>query len=341
MRESQIFAGSTGDSTQQTRGFAAESASPEQLVERLEVLHSSPGVAWRVVQILKDPEYDVHEVESILESDPGLCASILKLVNSSAFGLPRNVTNLRQAITLLGARSLRLAVLSFGLVNRLTQGTPREVFDDFWRRALTTAVVAGKLIRRERAVNPEDAYCAGLLAEIGVLVFSQVDTRKYPGLYLKHRHGEDLLAAEEEHYGFDHATLGACLLERWGLPSPLPLAAACHHQPNRCDTPLLQAVHAGTMLSDVLWVARSALLPTARQWLERHFGMDLDGFIGLANECKQEIMDSAEFFSVKLKGRIDVSALKKEAFEIFKKAALETALEYDSITAVLEQRYTM
>ncbi|MBC7351327.1 MAG: HDOD domain-containing protein [Thermogutta sp.] len=341
MQQPQIFARGRDDDAQQSRSSTAQLASPEQLLDKLEELHASPGVAWRAVQILKDPDYDVYEVESLLESDPGLSASILRLVNSSAFGLPRNVTNLRQAITLLGARSLRLAVLSFGLVNRLTRGTPSEVFDDFWRRALTTAVVAGKLARREKAANPEDAYCAGLLAEIGVLVFCQVDTRNYLRLYLKHRHCEHLPAAEQEHYGFDHATLGACLLNRWGLPNPLPMAAAHHHQPNQCDTALLQAVHAGTMLGDVFWVRRSALLSAARQWLEKYFAIDLDGFISLANECKGEIHESAEFFSVKLKGRVDVSALKKEALEIFKKAALETALEYDSITAVLEQRYTM
>ncbi|MGB9687593.1 HDOD domain-containing protein [Thermogutta sp.] len=341
MQEPQIFSRGADEHPVGSEPCAAAPCGPAQILARLDELHSSPGAAWRAVQILKDPDYDVHEVESILESDPGLSASILRLVNSSAFGLPRNVTNIRQAIMLLGARSLRLAVLSFGLVHRLTRGTPMEVFDDFWRRALTTAVVAGKLARRESATNPEDAYCAGLLAEIGVLTFCQVDTRKYLNLYLKHRHCQDLPVAEEEHYGFDHATLGACLLDRWGLPNPLASAASCHHQPDRCNTPLLQAVHAGTLLADVLWMPRSPLLPRARQWLEKHFGVDLDGFIGLANECKEEILDSAEFFSVKLKGRIDVSALKKEAFEIFKKAALETALEYDSITAVLEQRYTM
>lgn len=311
------------------------------LLAKVEEVHSSPGVVWRVLQLLKDPEFDIHDIETLLEADPGLSASILRLVNSSAYGLSQSVTSLRQAITLLGARSLRLAVLSFGLVDRLTRGAPAEVYDDFWRRALTTAVAASRLCRMERSANPDEAYCAGLLAEIGVLGLCQVNTKQYVRLYLSHRHAEGLTAAEELRYGFDHAAFGKCLLERWGLPEPLPEAAGNHHRALEGTGPVQQAVYAGTLLGEILWAPQSGVLPRARQWLAERYHMDTDCFIAFAIECKQDILDSAQLFCVKLKGQIDVRSLQREAMQKFKEAAMETALEYDSISAVLDQRYTL
>lgn len=323
-------------------GPSEASAKMNDLLAKLEELHSSPGVVWRVLQLLNDPKFEIHDVETLLEAEPGLSASILRLVNSSAFGLSQRVTSLRQAITLLGARSLRLAVLSFSLVARLTRGAPAEVYDDFWRRALTAAVAASRLSRVTRLANPDEAYCAGLLAEIGVLALCQVDTKQYVPLYLRHRHTEGLTAAEELRYGFDHANFGKALLERWGLPEPLPRAAGNHH----CDVaeragPVEHAVYGGTLLGEVLWVPQSGVLPRARQWLAEHYGMDTDRFIAFAMECKQEILDSAQLFCVKLKGRIDIGTLRREAIRGFKEVAMNTALEYDSISAVLDQRYTI
>lgn len=309
----------------------------DHFLGKVEELHSSPAVIWRVLQLLKDPDFDVRDVELMLEADPALSAAILRLVNSSAYGLPQKITSLRQAILLLGARSLRLVVLSFGLVDRLTKGTPAKVYEDFWRRALTTASTASRLARTYRTTNPDEAYCAGLLAELGVLVLAQVDTRRYTRVYLTHRHGEDLSPAEQARYGFDHASLGERLLVRWSLPQSLAQVAGTHHQLEGAPEALHAVVHAGALLSDVLWMPQSVLLPHARQWLSDHFHIDLDGFISLAMDCKQDILDNAEMFSIHLEGKIDIDLLRREAHRQFRQVALETSLEYDAMTAVLNQ----
>lgn len=309
----------------------------DYFLDKVEELHSSPAVIWRVLQLLKDPEFDVRDVELLLEADPALSAAILRLVNSSAYGLPQKITSLRQAILLLGARSLRLAVLSFGLVDRLTKGTPAKVYEDFWRRALTTASAAARLARTYRTTNADEAYCAGLLSELGVLALAQVDTRRYTRVYLTHRHGEDLCPAEQARYGFDHAALGERLLLRWGLPRPLAQVAGSHHLVEGTPEALHAVVHAGSLLSDVLWMPQSVLLPHARQWLSDRFHIDLDGFITLAMDCKQDILDNAAMFSIHLEGKIDIDLLRREAQRQFKQVALETSLEYDAMTAVLNQ----
>jgi len=308
----------------------------DAILDAVDELHSSPTVAWRVLNLLKDPEFDIRAVESHLEADPALTASILRLVNSAAYGLPRRIAGLRQAIMLMGSRSLRLAVLSFGLVDRLTRGVPAQVYDDFWRRALTTAVVAARLSRGVQRNAADEAYSAGLLADLGVLVLSQVDTARYVKLYTRHPHGSTLQEVETEQYGFSHAALGARLLARWGIPAPIPLVAAAHHLPPAEDVLLFQTVYSGTLLADVLWTEKSSLLPQVQSFLERYFEFDLDRFIDLATECKADIADAAEMFSVHIEGEIDCDRLRKEAANRFRQEAIETAIDYDGVTAVLD-----
>jgi len=306
------------------------------LIDRVEQLHSSPLVACKVLNLLKDPEFDVRQVQRQLETDPALAAAVLRLVNSSCFGLAQKVSSLRQAITLLGARSLRLTVLSFGLVDRLTWGAPSRVCSDYWRRALTIATSASHLCAGRDAVRPDEAYSAGLLADVGVLVLAQLDTERYVSLYGQHRHGRELVEAERRQYGFDHCTLGAQLLSRWSLPKKLTHAVFGHHAKRPGRGALDLAVLAGDVLADVLWESDTPRLPDAQRLLLGEFGLDLEGFVSLVLKCKSDIAENAELFHVELMGSINCDALKENALRLFRQEALETALDLDGLTAIMD-----
>ena len=306
------------------------------LIDQIEELHSSPTVVLKVFNLLKDPDFHTPELENCIKADPALAAAILRLVNSSRFGLSRTISSLSQAVALLGARSIRLAVFSFGLVDRLTRGTPAEVCQDYWRRALTMAAAASRLCSGNKTVPPDEAYTAGLLADSGVLLFAQVQSDHYVPLHAEHSHGPELIAAERKHSGFDHAALGARLLARWSLPEQLAQAVRSHHTGSSDGSALCQAVRAGDMLADVLWVPGTPRLAEAQQFLTAQFNLDLDGFISLAVECKNEIQSSADLFRVTLAGSIDCKDLLKRALDQYRSEAMDTSLDLDSLIAVVE-----
>ena len=310
------------------------------LIDQIEELHSSPTVALKVLNLLKDPDFQMPELEKCIEADPALAAAILRLVNSSRFGLSRTISSLSQAVALLGARSIRLAVLSFGLVDRLTRGTPAEVCQDYWRRALTMAATASRLCIGNRTAPPDEAYTAGLLADSGVLLFAQVQSDQYVSLHTEHDHGPELIAAERKHSGFDHAALGARLLARWSLPEQLAQAVRSHHTGSSDGSALCQAVRAGDMLADVLWVPGTPRLAEAQQFLAAQFDLDLDGFISLAVECKNDIQSSADLFRVTLPGAIDCKDLLKRALDQYRSEAMDATLDLDSLMAVVEGDYS-
>ncbi len=315
----------------------AHTAAMDRLIDRVDRLHSAPQVACQVLTLLQDETIESHELAQCLEADPALASSVLRLVNSSYFGLARNVASLQHAVTFLGSRSLRLAVLSFGLLKQLIKDTPGQVYQDYWRRSLTMASVASRLALHNSELEADEAYSAGLLSDVGLLLLAQLETKSYIKLYQKVGHSPMLIESEREMYGFHHGEIGSRLLERWNLPDRLIDAVALHHtEPDPTD-PLSLATYIANLMADALWTPRSPQVNEARQLLESEFGMSMDGFITLAVDCKEIVYDSADVYDVRLTGSIDCEALLNEARRQYMDEAMEAAIDWDSLAAVARE----
>ena len=212
----------------------------QQFVERTGQLYSLPAVAAEVLRLTSEPTVDTRALRECIERDPALTARILRAVNSSLFGLSRNVTDLHQALALLGIRPLKMLVLGFSLPKELFGGVTAEVLARYWQHALIKAVAARELAERVWHTAGDEAFTAGLMQDLGVLVLVQQLREPYLKL-LEHAqtHGGNVLDHELETLGFDHAILGARLLMHWGLPAPLCAAIAV--APDETQIAMLEA----------------------------------------------------------------------------------------------------
>lgn len=306
----------------------------DRFVDRIERLHTAPQVACQVLTVLRDPEFDTRRLVQCLEADPALAASVLRLVNSSYFGLARHIGSLRDAVTYLGSRSLRLAVLSFGLLKALAADAPAHLYQDYWRRSLTMGSVSSRLAGFKPELPADDAYCAGLLSDVGMLLLAQLETTSYVNLYQRTGHSTLLVESERELYGFDHGALGARLMHRWSLPECLTKAVAGHHAPCVPDDPFPLVVYVSNLISDALWTPRAPQVHEARRLLDSEFGVGTDGFITLAVECKRAINESARIYQVHFSRQIDCDELLREAQRQYREEAMEAAIDWDSLAAV-------
>src|SRR5262245_35223413 len=175
----------------------------QQFIQRTGQLYSLPAAAAEVLRLTSEPRIDVRALHECLESDPALAARILRVVNSSLFGPSRQVTDLKQALTLLGIRPLKMLVLGFSLPKELFAGLEAEVLSRYWRQTLIKAIAARELCEAFWRVPGDEAFLAGLVQDIGTLVLIQQLGPSYQGL-LSHvqSHGGSLLARElrsEEH----------------------------------------------------------------------------------------------------------------------------------------------
>lgn len=194
----------------------------DQLVAKAGHLYSLPAVAMKVLQLTEDPKVDTRALKECIENDPALTTKILRVVNSSLFGLSREVSDLNQAIALLGTKPLKLLVLGFSLPAGFFAGLTADMLGRYWRHTLTKAVAAREISETVWQQPGDEAFIAGLLQDLGILVLIQQLGPPYLEFLEKvYQRGADLLALETESLGFDHTLLTARLLDHWGLPKAL------------------------------------------------------------------------------------------------------------------------
>jgi diguanylate cyclase (GGDEF)-like protein len=202
-------------------------SSLDRFVARAGQLYSLPAVAIEVLELTSNPKLDSRALKECIENDPALTTKILRVVNSSLFGLSRAVSDLNQALALLGTKPLKLLVLGFSLPNELLGGVSPKVLNRYWRRTLTKAVTARELRRKLWRGDGDEAFIAGLLQDVGVLVLVKELGDTY-SRFLEKVQAErgDLPALEHASLGFTHTELSARLLDAWNLPEAIVQAVA-------------------------------------------------------------------------------------------------------------------
>ncbi|HEX7450065.1 MAG TPA: HDOD domain-containing protein, partial [Pirellulales bacterium] len=150
-----------------------------KLLDQSRQLYTLPGVALRVLELTNNPQVDAAELKACIERDPALTIKVLRVVNSSLFGMSRRVSDLNQALTLLGTKPLKLLVLGFSLPDQLFADLAGDVLSRYWRHTLTRAVAARELSERLWKVPGDEVFVAGLLKDLGRLVLIQGLGRPY------------------------------------------------------------------------------------------------------------------------------------------------------------------
>jgi HD-like signal output (HDOD) protein len=210
---------------------------------RTSELPSAPTAFFELVELLGSGNVDAAQIAAVLERDIAMSAKVLQLANSAYFGRRQPVSSLRDAVTLLGHDTLRALALSAEAFQkfRVPASIPGFSLDGMQHRSLQVGRLAHKISKG----NPDadDAFAAGLLLDVGLLVLADQEPD-----YL----AEVLLAAEAEarpvqeieldRHGITHAEIGAHLLALWGLPHTIVEAVAHHHLPLRSPVPAFDAV---------------------------------------------------------------------------------------------------
>jgi len=192
-------------------------------------LPTIPAIASKVMGVCEDPTASADDLRAVLELDPALSSTILKVANSSLYSFTREVESLRHAITLLGFRtvqnlvmatSLRHVFMSFGLTEKL-----------LWQHSTLAGAASARLATYGPIqVDRESAFTAGLLHDLGKIAFSNTARERYNRVLTRiYNEGLPANVAEREEFGFDHAELGSCVAEKWRLPRSLQNAIRFHH----------------------------------------------------------------------------------------------------------------
>ncbi|MCA8987648.1 MAG: HDOD domain-containing protein [Planctomycetaceae bacterium] len=204
-----------------------------QMVSRLAHLPAMPETYQKICDIVRSDQAGVKDAIKVINNDSSMAVHILKLVNSSYFGLARHISDIGQAVALLGFETLKSLVLTVGIFRENRDGT-----NDLFNHAELTdhSIACGQLARHiamqitdEREVC-DDAFTAGLLHDIGKLVMATGMPEEYgQAVLLSQKDRIPLFEAEQRCYGYNHADVSGYLLGIWNLPDSITNAVAYHH----------------------------------------------------------------------------------------------------------------
>lgn len=228
----------------------------ESVCEQALRLPSAPSLMPRLINVLNDANSAADDIEKIILLDPALAASTLRLANSAFFAAGHAVETVAEAVMRLGQREIyRLA--SLALVNRWESAAGRAAYGgdpgDFCRHALCTALAAESLAEKTHRVEPQLAYTAGLVCDIGKLAVAHACGPFFVQIRARQASSNCAwLQAERDILGYDNAQVGAQLLRTWHFPSSLVAAAEfCHHPSEGPEDAmdLLVLLHAAKLVS--------------------------------------------------------------------------------------------
>lgn len=231
-----------------------------ELIAATSELRSLPSTTLQLTSLLDDDTVDAGSVLAIIEKDPSLTSNLLKLANSAFYGMRRQVGTTREALVMLGNKTvINLAfAASMGDVLRGPLAAYRLDRNEMWHHALGTALGASSLIVFEQGgvEARERAFTCGLVHDIGKLLLNGLLKNELVQLPVD-ADFLGLMAAEKEILGFDHAEAGAALGESWNFPASLVDVIRHHHSPEEStgQLELARAVAGANLLTCKLGLA--------------------------------------------------------------------------------------
>jgi len=230
----------------------------------LDSLPALPSVYSKLVTVLQNENVTTHQLADIVSQDVGICASILRLMNSSFFGLRTRVSDINHAVKLLGSHTLQVIVLSTCLFSTLkTKEIPGFSIKRLWEHSLRVGCCARAIGEKEGLSRDEidDCFIAGILHDIGKLILATKMPQEFE-LVLSQVHAQNrpLNEIELEVLGTTHAEVGAYLMALWGFNNPSMDAVCCHHNagmlPCECFSPVMTVMVANLLDHELVNINR-------------------------------------------------------------------------------------
>ena len=208
-------------------------------LDRITKLPPAPGVATELLGLFSDPNIDIDRVIDLIRRDSSLTANVIKMCNTAHFRGAEPSNDIFEAVTRLGFYDVYRVVAALLGARAMAMWKTKGGLNinDLWRHSVASAIAAGKLAKRTDE-SEAAAYTAGLLHDIGKLVFASVEGARYADLaHEAKKTGTSLRDAERAAFGVDHALVGEQLLVRWGLPESLTQSVGLHDEPPQIGQP--------------------------------------------------------------------------------------------------------
>ena len=212
------------------RPHAAPANELGRLTALLDGLPTLPIVSIRLGEVLHARRSTVDQVAELIGADPSLSAKLLRLVNSSYFGIPGGVTTIAQAIPFVGFNTIYQLALSVSVLETLHTPSGGVYDRPLWLHSLAVAAAARVVAEDLRHADPGSLFTAGLLHDMGKIALAKLAPDQFlRSIEVAEQEGLSSPAAEVRVGLPTHHRVGADLARRWRLPASLIAPIENHH----------------------------------------------------------------------------------------------------------------
>lgn len=227
----------------------------DEVIHRRDALPAFPRVIAEILGTLDDPDANLNSLVAQVGRDPVLAGRVFSQANSAALGTRHNasVRSLYTATSLIGLSRLRQTVIMTSLAGFLRSANPPGLSPGFWEHSAAAGVCCEQIAAQAR-LSTDPALIAGLLHDVGQLWLCRFEPEDFLSAWQTAlMQKASIEAAERAQFGVDHATIGAWLIESWGLPQAICAAVQQHHDPEPSpNEPLVSVLHVAEVVINAL-----------------------------------------------------------------------------------------
>ncbi len=316
-----------------------------QKIEQLRAtgdLPSPKGAALAITRLAQKDDVTSSELEHAIKADPAFVGRLLKTANMVGRNGGRPVASVQDALVVLGISVVRNLALSFSLVSNYRAGACKAFdYEHYWSRSLLFGLALQEVVRVAALANPEEAFCCGLLADVGQLALATLYPKEYAALLSDLAvagKSHDVPArrhAESEAFMIHHGELSGAMLMDWGLPKVFiePISQRYEEQTgfaaNSRAEQIVHALRLAEMIADVCLLKES----------ERR--LEIDGLCALAQPFsfgRDELFDMCDRIArvwVDWGGMLEIAAEPLQSFAQMDQQVEEVVAEEGLLGALL------
>ncbi|MGD9200009.1 MAG: HDOD domain-containing protein [Chitinispirillia bacterium] len=275
-------------------------SSYQKIVENIESLPSFPAIISKLLDVVNSSDTSAYDAAELIEKDPALTSAIIRIANSAFYGIPRSISSVSSAVVILGFNTIRTIAISHSIMKSFPSKNLNNEFDRmrFWQHSIVCAQAAKILAKRlmpSIMLDPESAFCAGILHDIGKLIFDEFENDKFSKTcrYSKINNIQ-IEEAEKKILGISHSEIGSILADKWALPTDLEYAIIYHHSPQSLEkiNEIVTIIHLADQLTHILGVNLWDDQAIGPEWSGARVLLDItdDSF----NRCLYELEDCVD-----------------------------------------------
>jgi len=204
----------------------------DELLRKFNNVKTIPHVAIQLTRLISDPDSSMRDFESIIKMDPTLVLRLLKVVNSTYYGLRKKVDSISRAVVIIGTNNLRNMIATEALKDIFKAGSEEACFSRkrLWLHSAAVAVCGQMIAERIFSQNAEDVFLCGILHDIGMIVEDQTANTDFMAAVNAYTPGgEPITAFETAYVGTDHCMVGHLVARDWKLPPDVQEGIKNHH----------------------------------------------------------------------------------------------------------------